>query len=87
MNWYLNYYRENECTEGDNRRTAKLTRRWGLSSALSRTMPWCATPPAASRSSFVRKYQALPTAEELQGIICQEQHRLEEASAGYANVG
>lgn len=51
MNLYLNYYAENERTEGDNRRTAKLIRPWASSCVPSKTAPWCAMPPAGSRSS------------------------------------
>jgi predicted nuclease of restriction endonuclease-like (RecB) superfamily len=79
MNLYLNYYSENERTEGDNPPVGLI-----LCAEQNQSVVRYATA-GLSQQLFVSKYQALlPTAEELQGIIREEQQRLEEARAIYA---
>lgn len=78
MNLYLNYYAENEHTEGDNPPVGLI-----LCAEQNNAVVRYATG-GLSQQLFVSKYQALlPTAEELQGIIREEQNRLEEAPVAY----
>ncbi len=78
MNFYLNYYAENERTEGDNPPVGLI-----LCAEQNNSVVRYATG-GLSQQLFVSKYQALlPTAEELQGIIRDEQQRLEEQLVPY----
>ena len=78
MNFYLNYYAENERTEGDNPPIGLI-----LCAEQSNSVVRYATG-GLSQQLFVSKYQAfLPTTEELQGIIRDEQQRLEEQAVPY----
>lgn len=78
MNLYLNYFAENETTEGDNPPVGLI-----LCAEQHAAVVRYATA-GLSQQLFVSKYQALlPTAEELQGIIREEQQRLEEPHAAY----
>ena len=78
MNFYLNYYAENERTEGDNPPVGLI-----LCAEQNNAVVRYATG-GLSQQLFVSKYQALlPTTEELQGIIQNEQQRLEEQAVGY----
>ena len=78
MNFYLNYYAENERTEGDNPPVGLI-----LCAEQNSSVVRYATG-GLSQQLFVSKYQALlPTTEELQGIIQNEQQRLEEQVMGY----
>ena len=71
MNVYLNYYREQEMTEGDNPPVGLI-----LCAQKNDTLVRYATTGMAEQL-FVRKYQMnLPSEEELQQLVRDEQERL-----------
>lgn len=71
MNVYLNYYRENEMTEGDNPPVGLI-----LCAQKNDTLVRYATTGLAEQL-FVSKYQVnLPSEEELQALVREEQKRL-----------
>ncbi|RZJ94112.1 MAG: DUF1016 family protein, partial [Hymenobacter sp.] len=71
MNVYLNYYRENELTEGDNPPVGLI-----LCAQKNDTLVRYATTGLAEQL-FVSKYQVnLPSEEELRALIREEQERL-----------
>jgi hypothetical protein len=71
MNVYLNYYRENEMTEGDNPAVGLI-----LCAQKNDTLVRYATTGLAEQL-FVSKYQVnLPSEEELQALVREEQKRL-----------
>ena len=81
MSLYLNYFSEKERTEGDNPPVGLI-----LCAEQHEAVVRYATA-GLSQQLFVSKYQALlPTAEELQGIIREEQQRLEEPRVTYETV-
>jgi len=71
MNVYLNYYRENELTEGDNPPVGLI-----LCAQKNDTLVRYATMGLAEQL-FVSKYQVnLPSEEELRALVREEQERL-----------
>ena len=71
MNVYLNYYRENEMTEGDNPPVGLI-----LCAQKNETLVRYATTGLAEQL-FVSKYRVnLPSEEELQALVREEQERL-----------
>ena len=72
MNVYLNYYREQEMTEGDNPPVGLI-----LCAQKNETLVRYATTGMAEQL-FVSKYQVnLPSEEELQALVREEQERLQ----------
>jgi len=81
MNGYLNYYREQEMTPGDNPPVGLI-----LCAQKNDTLVHCATS-GLSEQLFVRKYQVnLPTEGELQGGIWAEQERFQPQGTGIAGT-
>ncbi|WP_345236823.1 PDDEXK nuclease domain-containing protein [Hymenobacter saemangeumensis] len=71
MNVYLNYYRENEMTDGDNPPVGLI-----LCAQKNETLVRYATTGLAEQL-FVSKYRVnLPSEEELQALVREEQERL-----------
>ena len=81
MNGYLNYYREQEMTPGDNPPVGLI-----LCAQKNDTLVRYATS-GLSEQLFVRKYQVnLPTEGELQGVTRSEQERFQPYGTGTAGT-